>query len=36
MILDNSIVNELVENGLVTVITVKSNKRTPDVQEEKF
>jgi len=32
MILDNSIVNELVENGLVTVKTVKSKKRTPEVQ----
>jgi len=32
MLLDNNIVNELVENGLVTVKTAKSNNRTPDVQ----
>lgn len=32
MILDNNIVNELVENGLVTVKNVKSNNPTPDVQ----
>lgn len=30
--LDHNIVNELVENGLVTVKTVKSNNPTPDVQ----
>ncbi|XP_060857641.1 staphylococcal nuclease domain-containing protein 1-like [Metopolophium dirhodum] len=30
--LDNNIVNELVENGLVTVKNVKSNNRTPDIQ----
>lgn len=32
LILENNIVNELVENGLVTVKTVKSNNPTPDVQ----
>lgn len=32
MPLDNNIVNELVENGLVTVKTFKSNKPTPEVQ----
>jgi len=32
MFLDNNIVNELVENGLVTVKNVKSNNPTPDVQ----
>lgn len=31
-ILENNIVNELVENGLVTVKNVKSNNPTPDVQ----
>ncbi|XP_016662793.1 staphylococcal nuclease domain-containing protein 1-like [Acyrthosiphon pisum] len=30
--LENNIVNELVENGLVTVKTVKLNNQTPDVQ----
>nr|QBI71272.1 ebna2 binding protein P100 [Essigella californica] len=30
--LENNIVNELVENGLVTVKNVKSNNPTPDVQ----
>jgi len=32
MFLDDNIVNELVENGLATVQTVKSNNPTPDVQ----
>jgi len=32
VLLDNNIVNELVENGLVSVKTVKSNNPTPDVQ----
>lgn len=32
MHLDNNIVNELVENGLVSVKPVKSNNPTPDVQ----
>lgn len=32
LVLENNIVNDLVENGLVTVKTVKSNNPTPDVQ----
>lgn len=32
MLLENNIVNELVENGLVGVKPVKSNNPTPDVQ----
>lgn len=31
-VVENNIVNDLVENGLVTVKTVKSNNPTPDVQ----
>jgi len=32
MLLENNIVNELVENGLVAVKNVKSNNPTSDVQ----
>lgn len=32
MLLENNIVNELIENGLVTVKGVKSNNPTADVQ----
>jgi len=32
MLLDNNIVKELVENGLVTVKTLNSNKKTLDIQ----
>jgi len=32
LLLENNIVNELVENGLVGVKPVKSNNPTPDVQ----
>lgn len=32
MFLENNIVNELVENGLVSVKPVKSNNPTPDIQ----
>jgi len=32
LILENNIVNELVEQGLVAVKSVKSNNPTPDIQ----
>lgn len=32
LLLDNNIVNELIENGLVSLKPVKSNNPTPDVQ----
>jgi len=32
MLLENNIVNELIENGLVSLKNVKSNNPTPDIQ----